>query len=230
MNCLFQTEEGFIASRKDLEELAVKDHARILVLSDSHGNYKIFLKLLKQFGPECDALVFCGDGIGDLAEILELAQSDEELKQIIPPVIAFVRGNGDPQTFPVSYDVGKYNPKSVNDQYKGTLHVPASQVLRANNTNFYICHGHSFGVYFGIDQLGLAVKYNECSFGIYGHTHIGALDTFSDCKLLNPGSCSRPRGGDTASCAIITVEKKFTDVAFIKIQNAYGDKLEFKVQ
>lgn len=229
MNSLFQTESGFIADKKDLDELCNKDHARILVVSDSHGNYRIFIKLIKQFGPTCDALVFCGDGISDLAEILEQAKQDQEFKKIIPPVIAFVRGNGDPSTFPVSYDIGKYNPASLND-YKGTMYVPEEQILTANHTKFFITHGHNQGVYFGVEQLGMAVIYNQCDVGLFGHTHISTQETYPDCKLINPGSCSRPRGGDTASCAIITVEKKFTDTAFIKISNPFGSTLDFKVK
>lgn len=228
MNCLYQTESGLLSDKESLEELASKDHARILVLSDSHGNYRIFQKILNQFGPGCDALVFCGDGIGDLAEILEQAKRDKEIKKTIPPVVAFVRGNGDPFTYPVSFDIGKYNKNAAKDP-KGTMYVPESQILTANHTNFFITHGHNQGVYFGINNLGLAVNYNRCQVGLYGHTHIGASDTFPDCKLVNPGSCSRPRGGDTASCAIITVEKTFTDVAFIKIQNAFGNSFDFKV-
>lgn len=50
MNKLFQAKDYFIASSEDLEILKTKDHARILVISDSHGNFQIVLKTIIQFG------------------------------------------------------------------------------------------------------------------------------------------------------------------------------------
>lgn len=229
MNKLFQAKDFFIASSEDLEILKTKDHARILVISDSHGNFQIVLKTIIQFGKSCDALVFCGDGFSDLAQILELAQENLELKKIIPPVIAFVKGNGDSSTYPVSFDIGKYNPLSKKD-LKGTVFIPESQVLIVNNTKFFICHGHNQGVSFGLEGLALSCKLNDCSIALFGHNHVSEETTLKGYKFINPGSISRPRDGDKPGCAIITVEKKFCDTAFIKIKNSYSDSFEFSVQ
>lgn len=229
MNNLFQTSSGFIALEKDLENLKTKEQARLLCYSDSHGNYRILLKVLKQFGPSCDALIFCGDGICDLAEIFELCTEDTSLKKILPPVIAIVKGNGDPTTYPVSFDIGKYNPASRNDM-KGTMFIPEKQILIANNTKFFITHGHHQNVYFGLEQMGMATTLNECQVGLYGHTHVSQEDSFKTCKIINPGSISRPRGGDVAGFAIITVEKNFTDTAFIKISNSQSDVPQFSIK
>lgn len=205
MNKLIQTESFFFATKEDLETLKNKDHARLLTISDSHGNYKIFLKIILRYGPDCDALIFCGDGTGDLMQIIEQAKSDEEIKNALPPVITFVRGNGDSTIY------------------------PDRQILTANHRNFFITHGHEQGVYFGFEQLAMTASYSQCSVGVYGHTHISRIDHLSDMTLVNPGSISRPRGGDSAGFAIITVEKKFIDTAFIKISNPYTDTPEFKV-
>lgn len=228
MNKLFQTASGFIAEKEDLEALRTKDHCRLLTLSDSHGNYRLLIKIVKQYGPQCDAFIFCGDGTGDIAELLEQAQLDKSLQEAIPPVIAFVQGNGDPSVFPVSFDIGKHN-SHYDFERKGTMFVPEEQILTANNTNFFITHGHNQAVYFSHDQLGMATIYNDCSHGIYGHTHVSAQEVFPKCKLINPGSISRPRGGDQAGFAIITVEKKFTDTAFIKISDPRSTNPTFTV-
>lgn len=228
MNELFQLESGHIGSQTALDALRTKNHCRILVMSDSHGNYRLLIKIIKQYGPSCHAFIFCGDGAGDIAELLEQAHTDDEIKQAIPPVIAFVRGNGDPETYPVSFDIGKHNP-AYQFEMKGTLFFPEEQTLTANKTRFFITHGHNQAVYFGHQQLGMATIYNNCTHGIYGHTHISYQENFPKCKLINPGSISRPRGGDQAGFAIITVEKKFTDTAFIKISDSRSDTPSFKV-
>ena len=52
-----------IGSKADLELLEEKKSGRILVLSDSHGDAELVRKIIVNFGIDCDALVFCGDGI-----------------------------------------------------------------------------------------------------------------------------------------------------------------------
>lgn len=228
MNKLLQTDSGLIATQEDLYLLQNKDHCRILTISDSHGGYKIFFKIIQQYGSHCDAIIFCGDGIGDLVEILEQAKNDDSLKEALPAVIAFVRGNGDPSIYPVSFNVEK-TKLGIKNNHKKTLIVPEEQILVANNTRFFITHGHNQGVYFGLDQLGLTASYHQCQIGVYGHTHVSRQDVFPNIKLVNPGSITRPRDGDTPGFAIITVEKTFTDIAFIKISKAYSNNPEFKV-
>lgn len=42
---------------------------------------------------------------------------------------------------------------------------------------------------------------------ISGHTHRYAVGKYKQATTLNPGSCSEPRGGEPASCAIITTSE-----------------------
>lgn len=226
---LLQLENNLIGTHEAARSLEKKEHARLLVLSDSHGNYRIMASILKNYGPSCDAFIFCGDGITDLAEMLETADTNPDFKKCIPPVIAFVRGNGDPDTFPLSFDIGKHNP-NAKGLLKGTLIVPSRQILCVNNTNFYITHGHNEGVYYSKDLLGMQIKYSECSVALFGHTHIAEEEIDGSFKFINPGSCTRPRDGKKPGFAIITVEKDFTDTAFIKIENAFSDNPVFTIQ
>lgn len=226
---LLQEENNLLGSAAAARSLEKKEHARLLVLSDSHGNYRIMMNILMKYGPGCDAFIFCGDGITDLAEVLETADSDQNFRSCLPPVIAFVRGNGDPDTFPLSFDIGKNNPLAKG-LLKGTLIVPSRQILCVNNTNFYITHGHNEGVYYSKDLLGMQSKYSECTVALYGHTHIAEETTEGPVTFINPGSCTRPRDGKKPGFAIITVEKDFTDTAFIKIENIFSGKPEFSVE
>ena len=80
-----------------------------------------------------------------------------------------------------------------------------------------IVHGHREGVDFGFSKLGLEMKIADCDTSLFGHTHIAEEVSIDGCKFINPGSCSNPRGGQPQSFAILTVEKKFIDTAFIRL-------------
>ena len=80
MNTLLQDESLLIGSREEIQKLATKDSARILVVSDSHGAYSNLLLILRQFGVASDALVFCGDGICDISKLISNAVDEAEIK------------------------------------------------------------------------------------------------------------------------------------------------------
>lgn len=215
---LLQQTSGLIGSLEDIKALSQKDHARILAISDSHGSYRIFAKIIKEFGSKCDALIFAGDGARDLAEILEEANEREDFRKCLPPVIAFVRGNNDPNTIPVSYDIGKYNLEA-RTLLKGSVIIPYSQSLNVNGHNILITHGHLQNIEYSYEPISEIAKEKACKTVIYGHTHFPQNLDAIDIRLINPGSISRPRGGMPATFAILTVEKTFINTAFLKINN-----------
>ena len=153
-----QNSNGLIGSEEDIKNLAEKKGARLLVYSDSHGSVAIAEQIIKKFGKTCDALIFCGDGISDLAQILYKAKEDKKLSNSIPPVIAFVQGNGDCANYPLSE--------------KTSLKVPRFQNLLVNHKKFLIVHGHLQGVEWGMEKLGMETKFTESQVVFYGHTHI----------------------------------------------------------
>lgn len=52
---------------------------------------------------------------------------------------------------------------------------------------------------------------------IHGHTHVPRDEELNGCRIINPGSATRPRGGSVAQVAILELEdgqiKSFTYVA-----------------
>jgi len=201
---IIQETHGLIGTSENIKALAEKDHARILVISDSHGKPSTFASIIKLYGKECDALAFCGDGAGDLAALLNSTSVDEKIKECTPPVIAFARGNGDPSSYPLNI--------------KRSISIPNSQILTVNGKNILIVHGHREGIDFGFENLGLEMQIADCKLAFYGHTHVAREDYIDNYKFVNPGSISRPRGGQPACFAIATVEKSFVDIAFIKME------------
>ena len=80
-----QNSSGLIGKEEDIKALESKKGARILVYSDSHGNAGIVEQILLNYGKACDMLVFCGDGICDLAQILSKAEYEKKLSQATNP-------------------------------------------------------------------------------------------------------------------------------------------------
>ena len=228
MITLLQNEENLIGSQEAIDELKTLNHARILTISDSHGNYNLLIKIVRKFGPSCNALIFCGDGARDIAELLELADENEEFRKCIPPVIAFVRGNGDPSTVPVSFDIGKNNKHAVF-LYKGSVVVPLMQTLTVNSHTILISHGHYQGVDFGYENLMSEMQIHDASYAVHGHTHVACVEHQDNYTFINPGSISRPRAAQPPFFAILTVEKTFIDAAFLKISGSHSTEPDYSL-
>ena len=228
MITLQQNSNYLIGSLEDIAALETKEQARILTISDSHGDWRGLMRIVKQFGPTCDALIITGDCWRDLEELLELADEDDAVRQVIPPVLGFLRGNGDPSYIAVSYDIGKTNT-NARTLPKGSVIMPDRLVLTANGQQILFVHGHMEGVDYGYNKLGLDAKMLGLHYAVHGHTHIPHFEQHGDFTFINPGSISRPRGGSPASFAILTVEKTFIDAAFLRINDPMGEESSYSI-
>lgn len=187
---LKQRADGIIGSADAIKALAKKERASLLVLSDSHGRADVFRAIVEKFGERCDALVFCGDGIGDFCSVLEAAGKNKKLAKAFPPVAIFARGNGDYPGFPFG---------------DGEIKVPLHQFLKVAGMKVMATHGHSEGAYYGLGRMNQVALENQADAVFYGHTHI-AKSQEEDCTyFINPGSCSHPRGGQKACFAITQI-------------------------
>ena len=225
---LLQNSNYIIGSPDAIDALKTKKQARLLTVSDCHGQWRGLIRIIKQFGPTCDALLMLGDCWRDLNELLELANENKDLCKLVPPVIAFVRGNGDPGSFPVCYDIGKKND-NARTLPKGTVLVPDKLLLEVNGHKILMVHGHQQGVDFGYNKLGLDAKLNDAKTALHGHTHIPVCEQRGDFQFINPGSTSRPRGSNPASFAILTADDNFIDAAFIRINDPFGEESSFSI-
>ena len=59
---------------------------------------------------------------------------------------------------------------------------------------FFICHGHTFHVYAGFNQMIAKAKQHDCSIIIHGHTHIAYDQVHEGIRIINPGSVLINRG------------------------------------
>lgn len=209
MNTLEQQSKTFIlGSQTEIESLENAENARILVISDSHGSVRAIRKAVEENGKNCNALIFCGDGIADLLEIFENSMIDTELADSLPPVIAFVSGNGD--------------WSRITFARNKTFIVPDIVCLTVAQKRIFATHGHEYEVYYDTNELQRIAKgTNSAQIICFGHTHKRFSSLVSnglhDVFMLNPGSCFRPRDNLTPSCAIIEINKKKISAVFIPL-------------
>jgi len=226
MISLIQQTNNLIGSPEDIEALKTKDHARILLISDSHGSFRLLNLIVSHFGKNCDALVLCGDTGRDFAELIETAFDDENFKETLPSVIAAVKGNCDPPAIPVSFAIRD----GLNLFYRKSIILPEKQILTVNGQNIFICHGNIEHVDYGYETLYMKMLSAECKASVHGHTHVPQNCHFDDnFRIINPGSISRPREGAPETFAILTVEKTFIDAALIRINNCSGKPDSFSL-
>lgn len=226
---IIQQKNLLVGSETAITELEKKESARVILISDSHGNSPILKNIILQYGHECDAIIFCGDGLSDLAELLHLARESSSFAEVFPPVLAFVQGNCDPNHYPMNFSVSAVPETSDSKEKFFPLSVPASQILTVAGKKIFICHGHHEGITFNLLPLALKAQENQCSCAVFGHSHLQYYSHENDLKLINPGSISRPRGNMPAGFAILTITQKVIDAAFLKTERPYSNTPEFKV-
>ena len=219
-----QQENNAIGSEEALKALSEKEAARILVLSDSHGNPHVLQSIVSNFGSQCDAMAFCGDGIRDFVEMLEIGFSDPDFGKTIPPVFYFVRGNGDNSTATIFTD------------RRIPVTVPEFQEFTVAGNKIFLSHGHRYGVYYGIKDLRSEALSRGCDLVFYGHTHVPNSQRSHASKdnknnffaILNPGSCAQARGGmpNTFSIVDLHTEKEKNSCQYYKISwDRYGESV-----
>lgn len=205
---LTQDKSLLIGSRESIELLAQKDSARILAISDSHANASSLSFVLQKFGMESDLLVFCGDGVSDIAYLLQKALEDEYFFACIPPVVAFVKGNNDSSSY-------TFMNKAAFEKNSGSplvqIRLPLQNTLTVCGHKILLVHGHAHSLYSGLSSLVQEAENSGADILFFGHTHIPSSGYASSKNgpilLVNPGSCSIPRACQPPSFALLDVKK-----------------------
>jgi putative phosphoesterase len=229
VNVLTQLASGLLGSSEAVTALAAADTARLLVFSDSHGHYSVVEAIIREFGPAGDALLFAGDGMWDIVQFIENAYVNERFREALPPVVAFVAGNGDGDQYRVSLPVAGDAPEP-EDIPGYSLTVPSRQIVRACGYGIFLTHGHRHSVDISPEILVGSAHAMDCDIAVYGHTHIPFNEEFSHILALNPGSPSRPRGHSEPSIAIVSLDAASTvpRVEFYKITEGRRGAIRFR--
>lgn len=205
-----------ISDEESVKNLEQKDFARILLISDSHGSKSVVSLIAGKFGRSCDALCFCGDGMEDILSIVEDFSMTPGLDAKIPKVLAFVQGNGDNANYTLVTDA------------RIPISVPPQIEISAAGKKILMTHGHRYNVYTGTKELVAEAERIEADAVFYGHTHIANAQVKTNIRtkkkiaILNPGSCSVPRGGLPHTFAIVEIEKKSEKISYEYFEIKWG--------
>ena len=133
---------------------------KILVFSDSHGNF-LNMKKAVESHPRTDMIVFLGDGLRDAGRLFD------EYKEI--PHVA-VKGNCDL--------TGNAGAEVFLDE----------QTVDLGGLRMFVCHGHKYGVKSSELGLWLCAKEKGATLALFGHTHCPYERVYEGIRLFNPGS------------------------------------------
>ena len=150
---------------------------KILVISDTHGDISKVCRVIDSLKDEITTIIHCGDIICDI----------ELLKRLYT-------------------DITFYYVKGNNDYVQKPLNALNEQNIVLSGKRFFIAHGHTYGVNNGLERLYYKALELSADICIFGHTHMQFYQEHNNIMLLNPGSISRPRGGNKHSYAIINIE------------------------
>ncbi len=203
MNSLIQQKSTLIGSEEDIELLEKKDSARLLVLSDSHGDLEVVIDIILHFGRDADALVYCGDGFCDLIAYFEEAWEDEKMQSALPPVIIPVRGNGDSEVYPF-----KLNNDEEDDKSFFNFSLSTKVTCDIAGRGIFVTHGDHYRVDMGTDTLLAAAHAVDSDMVFFGHTHKTHWEETGGTLILNPGSCSASRSPLPPSFSIVSFPGK----------------------
>lgn len=156
---------------------------RIIVMSDSHGNYRRVEQIVKKNRAQADCFIHLGDGLHEVELLLE---GDPEL-----PIFC-VRGN---------CDWGNPMPQAKK-----------SFLRSFGPVKIFYTHGDLYGVKYQLDTLVRAGQEADAQVILYGHTHVARIDYLEGIYVLNPGSCSMPRNGEPSYLALDITEQGIVPV------------------
>lgn len=86
--------------------------------------------------------------------------------------------------------------------------VPEELVLEIRRKKFFLTHGHNYDVDNGIEKIVEKAKEVGADYALFGHTHVHIRERVDGITVLNPGSTTLPRKGDTKGYYIINLIEK----------------------
>lgn len=86
--------------------------------------------------------------------------------------------------------------------------VPEELVLEIRRKKFFLTHGHNYDVDNGIDKIVEKAKEIGADYALFGHTHVHLRERVDGITVLNPGSTTIPRRGDTKGYYIVNLIEK----------------------
>lgn len=161
---------------------------KCLIVSDTHGRVDLLRTAIRR-QPHADALIFLGDGISDLAEVLcNVGQGTAVLA---------VKGNCDFSSDGLASPVYKLDSITLGEK------------------KIVFTHGDLYGVKYGMDGLVRLAKQTDADVVLYGHTHLRAEDYIDGVYYFNPGTVAGGYHG--ASAGVLTISESGILFSFMEL-------------
>lgn len=99
-------------------------------------------------------------------------------------------------------------------------------ILRIEGVRMYILHSHRLSYRNREQQLVQLAKANDCQMVIYGHTHVPMAEKVDGVLLVNPGSMTYPRDGNSPCYARMVIK----DPEHIQVELIHQEDWPFEVK
>ncbi len=144
-------------------------------------------------------LVF-SDSHGNLIDLkLILKQYEEKVKYVIH------LGDYDDDVSDVKPFFQNYKYINVSGNCDWGNFLPSEKFFSLNGKNFFITHGHRYGVKSSLIKLSYSAEEKNADICLFGHTHVPLLISSNGIIYMNPGSISSPRGGTLHTYGVIDI-------------------------
>lgn len=215
---------------------------KILIFSDLHGSIKNIFFFLEKNNNSFERILFAGDFFGYLIgskEIIKFFQSHSIdfiignhdlyfLRKIFKNNFNFYYNKYKSFMMSLKNYQNKYGAlfetcKQINvDELKPLLGQQFYKELIIDGLKFIICHGSiddAFNEYIYPDSNKIDIFFQEYDFDvlILGHTHIPFIKEKKGKYIINPGSCTLPRG-QNKSPTVIVCDTKDLNFKIIEIE------------
>ncbi|MZQ76392.1 MAG: YfcE family phosphodiesterase [Peptoclostridium sp.] len=81
-------------------------------------------------------------------------------------------------------------------------------IFEASGKRIMLCHGHAYGVKFGMRSLKARAVAEKADVVVFGHTHVALCETEGGTLFFNPGSAARPRMGDMHTIGFLEIQNE----------------------
>lgn len=87
--------------------------------------------------------------------------------------------------------------------------LPLEATFKTPLGDVFICHGHTFHVYKGYDDIVQHIANKNISICFHGHTHVPHIEKYNNILFINPGSTMFNRGlSECGSYAVVEITDK----------------------
>lgn len=188
---------------------------KIAIISDIHANARALRRVFDDL-PSVDRVLCAGDAISEFRfcpDTVDLLRRHD---------VACIQGNHEHTLFERNPGyLAKCRAAHAPDLMDMLAGAPKSLDLVESGTRIHMVHATPWSPFSGYIPPGsphlARIALLPFDVVILGHTHVAMVETAGAVTVINPGSCSEPRGTDRrASYAVLEVETRSAAIRYLR--------------